>query len=214
MWRRNNTLKKYIIWPALPRACFHCKTIRKISVLGPYALGRTVLMRKMLYGPGRNTYCSVCDERISSLLNIQGIYSQKSLEMQTSWPRAKYFPVRPSHSVNKYIYLFLWSWEGGILRILQSDWFRERAVFSYLLTTVMVTNYAKRRVNLRIERAKFQFVIIVFCNRAVLLFNFLIKNNGFWRKLLPSSESEFYYPTMRKIKTWLLEFFLIVSPTF
>ena len=29
-------------------------------------------------------------------------------------------------------------------------------------TTVMVTNYAKRRVKLRIERAKFQFVLIVF----------------------------------------------------
>ena len=54
------------------------------------------------------------------------------------------------------IYLFLWSWACGILRILQSDWFRERAVFSYLLTTVMVTNYAKRRVKLQIERAKFQ----------------------------------------------------------
>ena len=73
------------------------------------------------------------------------------------------------------IYLFLWSWAGGILKILQSDWFRERAVFSYLLTTVMVTNYAKRRVKLRIERTKFQFVVIVFCNRAVLLFNFLKK---------------------------------------
>ena len=79
--------------------------------------------------------------------------------------------------------LFLWSWVGGILRILQSDWFREQAVFSYLLTTVMVTNYAKRRVKLRIERAKFQFVLIIFCNRAVLLFNFLIKNKGFWWKL-------------------------------
>ena len=67
------------------------------------------------------------------------------------------------------------------------------AVFSYLLTTVMVTNYAKRRVKLRIERAKFQFVLIVFCNRAVLLFNFLIK------KTMDSdesyhSESEFYNP--------------------
>ena len=62
-------------------------------------------------------------------------------------------------------YLILWSWAGGILRILQSDWFRERAVFSYLLTTVMVTNYAKRKVKLRIERARFQFVLIVFCNR-------------------------------------------------
>ena len=31
-----------------------------------------------------------------------------------------------------------------------------RAVFSYLLTTGIVTNYAKCRVKLRIERAKFQ----------------------------------------------------------
>ena len=57
----------------------------------------------------------------------------------------------------------------------------------------MVTNYAKRRVKLRIESAKFQVVLIVFCNRAVLLFNFLIK------KTMDSdesyhSESEFYYP--------------------
>ena len=57
----------------------------------------------------------------------------------------------------------------------------------------MVTNYAKRRVKLRIEREKFQFVLIVFCNRAVLLFNFLIK------KIMDPdesyhSESEFYYP--------------------
>ena len=82
------------------------------------------------------------------------------------------------------LYLFLWSWVGGILRIPQSDWFRERAVFSYVLTTVMVTNYAKRRVKLQIERAKFQFVLIIFCNRAVLLFNCLIKKtSGFWRKL-------------------------------
>ena len=42
---------------------------------------------------------------------------------------------------------------GGILRILQSDWL---IVFSYLPTTGMVTNHAKRRVKLRIERAKFQ----------------------------------------------------------
>ena len=57
----------------------------------------------------------------------------------------------------------------------------------------MVTNFAKRRVKLRIERAKFQFVLIVFCNRAVLLFNFLIKkpmdsNESY------HSESQFYYP--------------------
>ena len=63
---------------------------------------------------------------------------------------------------NNGFYLFLWWWAGGFLRILQSNWFRERAVFSYLLTTVMVTNYAKRRLKLRIERAKSQFVLIFF----------------------------------------------------
>ena len=63
--------------------------------------------------------------------------------------------------------------------MLQSDWFQELAVFSYVLSTVMLTYYAKRRVKLRIESAKFQFVLIVFCNRAMLLSNFLIKNNGF-----------------------------------
>ena len=69
----------------------------------------------------------------------------------------------------------------------------------------MVINYAKRRVKLRIERAKFQFVLIIFCNSAVLLFNFLIKN-----KTMDSDES--YHSdvicwhvdeTMCKIKTWL-----------
>ena len=59
-------------------------------------------------------------------------------------------------SVNNFIYLFLWSWAGGILKILQSYWFRERAVFSFLLTAGMVTNYAKLSAELRIERAKFQ----------------------------------------------------------
>ena len=58
----------------------------------------------------------------------------------------------------------------------------------------MVTNYAKRRVKLRIERAKFQFVLIVFfCNRAVLLFNFLIKQTMDSDESY-HSESEFYYP--------------------
>ena len=56
----------------------------------------------------------------------------------------------------------------------------------------MVTNYAKRRVKLRIERAKFQFVLIIFCNRAVLLFNFLIKKMDSGESY--HSESEFYYP--------------------
>ena len=57
----------------------------------------------------------------------------------------------------------------------------------------MVTNYAKRRVKLRIERAKFQFVLVVFCNRAVLLFNLLIKKTVDYDESY-HSESEFYYP--------------------
>ena len=39
----------------------------------------------------------------------------------------------PSHAKRYFsniIYFFLSSWAGGILQILQSDWFRERAVFS------------------------------------------------------------------------------------
>ena len=122
---------------------------------------------------------------------------------------------RLGYRKNNSRYLFLWSWAGGILRILQSDWFREQAVFSSLLTTVMVTNYTKRRVKLQIERAKFQFVLIIFSNRAVLLFNFLIK------KTMDSDQS--YHSdvicwhvdeTMCTIKTWLFQFFLVVSPTF
>ena len=45
-------------------------------------------------------------------------------------------------SKDKYPSLFISLIVSGryyILRILQSDWFRERAVFSYLLTTVTVT---------------------------------------------------------------------------
>ena len=41
--------------------------------------------------------------------------------------------------VREYRTLFISLIVSGILRILQSDWFRERAVFSYLLTTVTVT---------------------------------------------------------------------------
>ena len=57
----------------------------------------------------------------------------------------------------------------------------------------MLTNYAKRRVKLRIVRAKFQFVLIDFCNTAVLLFNFLIKKTMDSDEIY-HSESEFYYP--------------------
>ena len=108
-------------------------------------------------------------------------------------------------------YLFLWSWAGGILRILQSHLFRERAVFSYPLTAVMVTNYAKRRVRLQIERAKFQFVLIVFCKRAVLLFNF--ERSFTHCKNIPDQFILLYFcwyvdETMCKIKTWLFSVFL------
>ena len=34
--------------------------------------------------------------------------------------------------MNNFIYFFLWSWAGGILRILQSHWFRELAVFYFI----------------------------------------------------------------------------------
>ena len=55
----------------------------------------------------------------------------------------------------------------------------------------MVTNYAQSEVANR--KSEVQFVLIGFCNRAVLLFNFLKK------KRMDSdesyhSESEFYYP--------------------
>ena len=63
----------------------------------------------------------------------------------------------PAYNNNNY--LFLWSWAGGILRILQSDWFRKQAVLSYLLTMGMVTNYAKRRVKLRIFLNSFSYLL-------------------------------------------------------
>ena len=42
-----------IIWPIRPGAGFHCKTIGKIPVRGPYALA--LAGRKNPYGPTRNT---------------------------------------------------------------------------------------------------------------------------------------------------------------
>jgi len=80
---------------------------------------------------------------------------------------------------------------GGILRILQSDWFQQQAVFSYLLTTVMVTKYAKCRVNFRIERAKSQNMTKTKRKQK--------QNKKHWQKQMT--------------KTWLFQFFLIVSPT-
>ena len=41
--------------------------------------------------------------------------------------------IRAYYMLNRRVgcnYFFLSSWAGGILQILQSDWFRERAVFS------------------------------------------------------------------------------------
>ena len=75
----------------------------------------------------------------------------------------------------------------------------------------MVTNYAKRRVKLRIEGAKFPFVLIVFCNRAVLLFNFFVKNSV--KIFLTNSFYCTFVDTLIrqcKIKTFLIQFFLRV----
>ena len=89
------------------------------------------------------------------------------MERREEKAKLKEMKAEPS---SKYIsfYLFLWSGADGILRILQSDWFRERAVFSYLLTTVMVTNYAERRVKLRIERASSSFRQVCWLLKATL----------------------------------------------
>ena len=112
------------------------------------------------------------------------MYWPRYRSVNTSRPRSEISLQWPRSQLISSIYSFLWSWAGGILRILQSDWFQERAVFSFLLTTVKVTNYAKCRVKLRIERVKFQFVLIIFCNRAVLLFNFLIKKHWILTKAI------------------------------
>ena len=71
---------------------------------------------------------------------INVIISMCSLSW-TNWSQNNKIPYPPSSGKSKIcpINLFLWSWAGGTLRILQSDWFRQRAVFSYLLTTVTVT---------------------------------------------------------------------------
>ena len=65
-----------------------------------------------------------------------------------------------------------------------------RAVFSYLLTTGMVTNYTKRRVKLQLERAKFQNMTKT-------------KKQKHWQKQKTKDD---------KNVTFLV--FLIVSPTF
>ena len=44
--------------------------------------------------------------------------------VRTPWPRAKYFPVQPSHSVNKYIlcYLSSNSWRKALNRVIINMW--------------------------------------------------------------------------------------------
>ena len=64
---------------------------------------------------------------------------------------------------SKVNYLILWSWAGGILRILQGLVPGAGSIF--LSPDHGHGNYTKRKVKLRIERARFQFVLIVFCNR-------------------------------------------------
>ena len=71
---------------------------------------------------------------------------------------------------------------------------------AYIATWYMVTNYAKHRVKLQIERAKFQFVLIVFCNRAVSLFNFLIKKQWILTKAI-TVKANFFTQTKRIKRT-------------
>ena len=66
----------------------------------------------------------------------------------------------------------------------------------------MVTNYAKCRVKLRIVRAKFQFDLIVFCNRAVLLFTFLLKKQWILTKAI-TVKANFITQTKRIKRTTL-----------
>lgn len=90
--------------------------------------------------------------------------------------------------ITSFIYFFdreqVVSWES--CNVIGSG---RRALFSYLLTTGIVTNYAKRRVKLRIERAKF-------LNMTKTKNENIDKNKK---------------QTMTK--TLLFQFFLIVSPT-
>ena len=100
--------------------------------------------------------------------------------------------------------------------ILSCFFFLFLVFFFHSSTTVMVTNYAKCRVKLRIERAKFQFVLIIF---------FAIEQcycSTFSLKKKMDSDKSYHSDvicwhvdeTMCKIKTWLFQFFLVVSPTF
>ena len=59
---------------------------------------------------------------------------------------------------------------------------------------VMVTNYAKRRVKLQIERAKFQFVLIVFFQYSSVIVQLSHKKKPMDSDESYHSESEFYYP--------------------
>ena len=55
--------------------------------------------------------------------------------VRTPWPQAKYFPVRPSHSVNKYIHWFVTS---GILVLLMSSLLSPWALLSTVLSFLYV----------------------------------------------------------------------------
>ena len=53
-----------------------------------------------------------------------------SADVRTPWPRAKYFPVRPSHSVNKYIFITCKGDEGSYLWTPDHSKKRKRFILS------------------------------------------------------------------------------------
>ena len=58
----------------------------------------------------------------------------------------------------------------------------------------MVTNYAKRRVKFRIERAKFQFVSIFFAIEQCYCSNFVIKEQWILKKAITVKANFTDYP--------------------
>ena len=100
------------------------------------------------------------------------------------------------------------SWESCILIGSGSGQY-----FPYVLTTVMVTNYAKRRVKLRLLKT-LKWLILHFAK-----FVDFWKRNFTQCKNIPDQFILLYIcwhvdETMCKIKTRLFQVFLIVSPTF
>ena len=89
------------------------------------------------------------------------------LSVRTSWPRAKYFPVRPSHSVNKYIFHDL-------------SFFQSNNVNAHYITTPKV----QKKINSWLISQSFDFFIHIRGNVAIKTREcplFLVKLNGHYR---------------------------------